>query len=372
MNAAEAFASQATAALGLNHQRVRLTHSGSVTDEAFIATLVSAVFACVAAPSALATNVRLLRGDQEVPRDRWVRSRTSHGQVVHTELVTPFVEDAIGDGALLVIDSADECDPTLMRVREALEHRLSARVWINVYVTATAASSFGPHADDMDTIIVQILGRKRWTIAPGPGDEAMPADAATLELTPGHVVAVPARTVHDVVGLGELSVHLTIGYDQEAGLVQRLRSVDSLLDRASAPPSDDELRTAKAMLPERRAGSSLPFRITGDPRHCQRVRWASQLPPLLQPADDDGVEVLTMGHRLTFDGRAARAVDALAAGHELDFEELLNRSSLDRDELVALLRTGVEAGWVIARPLLAPSSQVMKAPGAKVDPSPRH
>ena len=350
MSSADAFAAQLAAALDLHNRRETLTRDGSVADEGFTATLLSAVLGSLATPSALATNVRLLSGEQEIPRDRWARSRTSHGQVIHTELAAPFIDAAIGEGALLVIDSADECDMTLMRLREALEHRLAARVWINAYLTATADSSFGPHVDDMDTVIVQLLGCKRWTVAPRPGDESMPPDAVTLDLAPGGVLAVPAGTLHDVLGLGELSLHLTIGYDQEAGLVHRMRSIDALLGRASTQPSERELRIAKAMLPERRVGTSLPFRATRDPQHCRHARWASQLPPVIEFADSGSLEVVTLGRRLSFDHLAAPVVEALATGRELGFGELVDCSSFDRDELVSFLHAGVEAGWVIVRP----------------------
>jgi hypothetical protein len=345
----EAFAGRLVEQLGLDRRRVESTRAASVGADPFVSAALCAVFGSLATPNAFAANIRLLHGAHEIPRDIWSASRVSHGQVVHTELLAPFVDESLRNGDLLVIDSLDECEATMMALREALEYRLSAYVWINVYLTATSTSSFGPHRDDMDTLIVQLLGRKRWTVAAGPGDRRFPADAMTLELRPGSVLAVPANTFHDVTGLGELALHLTIGFDQAAGVVHRLKVLDELVGRHSAELTAAELDVGKAMLPGRRVGSSLPFRATRDPQHCGHIRWASQLPPVVRTTDDGGVEVISMGHQARFESKLNSVVRALATGKEFDLDALGAASGLDREALMNFVIEAVDAGLIICR-----------------------
>jgi hypothetical protein len=339
------------AALDLDDERLRATRAASIADESFISKAISAVFGYLARPSALSTNMRLLQGDKEVPRELWSVSQISHGQVVHTELVAPFIDDALINGDLVVIDSIDECDPTMMFLREALEYALSARVWINVYITATSANSFGPHADDMDTIIVQLFGRKRWIVAAGPAgsSDSFPGSASMNDLSPGSALAVPAGTFHDVTGLGELALHLTIGFDQKAGLLRRLRALDQSLGLRTPDLSRAELQMAKAMLPDRRVGSSLPFQATRDHRHCRYVRWASQLPPIVRVMDNGNLEVTSMGHQVQFNSELTPTVQALASGREFELDELIGISGVKREAIVNFLLENVEAGFVICR-----------------------
>lgn len=351
MKASQAFATRLMTALDLSDQRIGTTRAATVEDEGFISKAASGAFNCFAQPSALATNVRLLRGDVEVPRELWSVSKISHGQVVHTELAAPFVDNALISGDLAVIDSIDEADSAMMFLREALEYALSARVWINVYITGTSVSIFGPHTDDMDTIIVQLFGRKRWIVAAGPDDRASAFSETSVgnDLSPGSVLAIPAGTQHDVVGLGELAVHLTIGFDQEAGIVRRLHALDQLLERTERDLSLPELRVAKAMLPDRRVGSSLPFRATRDHRDCRYVRWASELPPVVRVVDYGDLEVVSLGREMRVNRGLAPTVHALVSGREFELEELVDVSGVERDWLVQFLLEAVDAGFVISR-----------------------
>jgi hypothetical protein len=347
----ETFASRLLAALHLDDQGLTTTQVASIPDDAFISHAVSTVFDCLARPSALSTNMRLLHGGQEVPRELWSTSRISHGQVIHTELIAPFIDEAVVAGDLIVIDSVDECDPLMMSLREAVEYGLSARAWINVYLTATSTSSFGPHSDDMDTIIFQLLGRKCWTVAPSPGagHDGFPAAASTLELSPGSALAVPAGTFHDVKGLGELALHLTIGFDHEAGIGRRLRALDQLRGEQAPDLSGAELRIGKAMLPDRRVGSSAAFRATREAQHCRFIKWASRLPPVVRVMDDGGLDVLSMGRQLRFACEYAATIQALATGGEFGLDALVGISGLERAAVVSFLLDTTEEGLIICR-----------------------
>ncbi len=275
------------------------------------------------------------------------------GEVLHTELDGPFLDAAIAErGQLLAIDSLDEHNPILLRLREMLEYTLEARCWLNVYVTATDASNFGPHTDTQDTIIVQVLGRKQWTVCPKPkeGDNVGWDRASTSILDVGDVLYVPAATGHDVVGIGDLSVHLTIGFDPDCWLPAQARELGTFLGRRLAPPTSAEIAHALAVLPERRRGGCLPFRHSRSLDDAAYVRWASRLPPRVLDSGDSGVEVISMGRTHRFPGRCRACVIELALGRELRREELLELAGGDHSVLCEFLISASAAGLILIRP----------------------
>jgi hypothetical protein len=341
---------QLLTSLELGTGEARSTRSGAVNSPELMARMATTVFDCLSRPSALATNVRLLRDGREVSRDLWLSSRMSHGNVIHTSIVAPYLDRALSKGDLLVIDSIDECDTSMMALRESLEYGLSARVWINVYLTANEQSSFGVHSDDMSTIIIQLLGRKRWQVVEGSNCDRDDFDvrSTTLELIPGGVLFVPAHTLHDVVGVGRLTAHLTVGFDQHAGLDRRISELANLLGREVRPVTGAELSRGKAMLADRRVGSTLPFRISGDPDHCRQIRWSSRLPPIVR-GQTDVVEVISMGQTFRFHRKFSSVLEALASGRPFELEELVSVSEMDRETVLDFLMKAIDADLVLCR-----------------------
>lgn len=109
--------------LGIAEAPLDSTRTAHLLDFGIIDVLAARSLDLLALPAALATNMRLLEGEVEVPTQRWSRSRVGDGQVLHTELMNPEVDRAILQGGMVVIDSVDELDPTLIRLRESFEYR---------------------------------------------------------------------------------------------------------------------------------------------------------------------------------------------------------------------------------------------------------
>jgi hypothetical protein len=275
-----------------------------------------------------------------------------HGQVIHTQLLNDYIDDAVVGGQLLVVDSVDECDPLLMRLREALEYRLQARAWINVYLTAASATNFGLHSDTHDTIIIQLFGNKMWHVDGQP--RGLPPgmtleDLACFEMAVPKILAIPGGTAHHVTGVGQLALHLTIGFDRDLGLTPRLRELDDLMGRSSPEITEDDRAHGLAMTPDRRAGSSLPFIATRDLADCSHVRWASRLPPVVTRSHDGTLTVASMGRSHTYTRSLEPIVLALVSGQELTGDELLALSGLSHEALRAFLLAGVGDGILICR-----------------------
>jgi len=344
----EDFAGDVLRQLGIAAAPLSRSAHSVVEEMSALSQIAGSVLSHLSTASALSTNVRLLEGDKEVPRADWTYSRVGDGQVIHTELRCDFVDRAIADGQLLVIDSIDEVSGPLLHLREAFEYALSARAWINAYVTTGREANFGFHADDTDTIILQLLGRKQWRVESGPrgagADEPM---EICRVLEPGDVLAVPANTYHEVTGLGVLTVHLTLGFDHGAGLPARLRLLDHYAGRSTDELTGAELAQAKAMLPERRTGSSLPFLVTGSLNDCCLVRWASRLRPVIFEGDGNDVYILTMGMKTTIPRHLAPLVELLSNGRRYGPAELADRLGMERTALVKELSFLAGLGLVI-------------------------
>lgn len=124
-------------------------------------------------------------------------------------------------GATGVLEAVNELHPNVREMTEAVSRRLYARVSANAYFSFGKTSGFGVHNDDHDVIVLQIEGRKRWRFWESREDkckatvhdsESPPSTLATEEilLNEGDVLYVPKGTWHDVIALGEPSLHITV------------------------------------------------------------------------------------------------------------------------------------------------------------------
>jgi ribosomal protein L16 Arg81 hydroxylase len=163
----------------------------------------------------------------------------------------------MADGATLVLQALHRTWPPLVDFGTQLAGELGHPVQINGYITPPQNQGFAPHYDVHDVFVLQVAGRKRWTIH-APVVEAPLADqpwekrraavhARAAEeplidtvLEPGDALYLPRGTIHAAQALGEVSIHLTVGVHP----VTRYQVVRHLLDLAQ---DDPQLRTSLPM-----------------------------------------------------------------------------------------------------------------------------
>src|SRR6185503_13388978 len=109
-----------------------------------------------------------------------------------------------------------------------LAAELGHPVQANSYVTPPSSRGFSAHYDVHDVFVLQLAGRKHWTIhAPvlddplrdQPWGQRSAAVAAAAEqepvidtvLEPGDALYLPRGWLHAATALGEVSAHLTVG-----------------------------------------------------------------------------------------------------------------------------------------------------------------
>jgi hypothetical protein len=179
------------------------------------------------------------------------------GATVADQAADDKVLSAIADGATLVLQALHRNWPPLVDFGSRLADELGHPVQINAYITPPQNQGFAAHYDVHDVFVLQVVGRKRWTIhAPvveAPLDNqpweqfraevgARAAESPLIDtvLEPGDALYLPRGTIHAATAQGDTSIHLTVGVHP----VSRYELVRHLLELAQ---DDAQLRTSLPM-----------------------------------------------------------------------------------------------------------------------------
>ncbi len=161
---------------------------------------------------------------------------------------------AMADGATLVLQALHRTWPPLVELGSRLSEELGHPTQINAYITPPENQGFAPHYDVHDVFVLQVTGRKQWTIhepvvrdplGNQPWEDhrdevaARAAEDPVIDtvLEPGAALYLPRGTIHAAKAQGETSIHLTIGVHP----VTRYQLVRQLLEAAQQDP---ELRAS--------------------------------------------------------------------------------------------------------------------------------
>jgi hypothetical protein len=174
----------------------------------------------------------LFRDQQMVPMSERTEKYSDCGIPVGADAAaTPTnLWAAFLDGCSVVVNHADEQSPWIAAVCHDLQRSLP-HAYANAYLTPAHCQAVPAHADDRDVFIVQVHGRKRWTVYqtvpvpyPYPHEqvgksETRPVPDAVSNgpvllqqtLGPGDVLYMPRGYVHQAVSCPDCcSFHITI------------------------------------------------------------------------------------------------------------------------------------------------------------------
>lgn len=162
------------------------------------------------------------------PEDYTILRPTRRGVPLPRLNVTK-VQEFIRNGATLVLDSIDEVIPSIGILSEQLTGIFCTHLQVNAYAGTGHDPGFGLHWDDHDVFILQMSGRKRWKVyaptRPWPlyrdiEENAAPTDAPVWDhiIEPGDFLYLPRGQWHDVVGIDEPTLHITIGINNPTGI----------------------------------------------------------------------------------------------------------------------------------------------------------
>ena len=302
--------------------------------------------------------IKLVRGETDVP----MRSYTSaSGRIDPLELTSRFDE-----GATIIFQQLDRRVPALARLCVSIGKIFGSRVQTNIYFTPRHAQGFKPHWDTHDVFVLQVAGKKDWSIYdtkvtlplkgqgfdpelhdPGPVSEQ-------FELGAGDVAYLPRGLMHSATSSDHASLHITLGLtaftwtdfflESVAAAALEEESLRQTLPRGFADGScsaDDRERFYREKL------EVLQSRLDPGPvwRHFERELLAANTPLLT-----DLLGSRLREDRLTLDSLVGRRVD-LAVELESNDDACILRFSQRELRLPSRVLTAVE--FVIDREVFA-------------------
>ncbi|MCW2647937.1 MAG: Cupin 4 family protein [Pseudonocardiales bacterium] len=197
--------------------------------------------------------LRMAKDGNVLPTAKFTRGGGA-GASIGDQAADDRVLAMIADGATLVLQALHRNWPPLMTFAAQLADELGHPAQINAYITPSQNQGFAPHYDVHDVFVLQVAGRKHWTmhspvvtdpLADQPWENRRAEVCARAQepplidtvLAPGDALYLPRGTIHAAQALGETSIHLTVGVHP----VTRYQLVRHLLESAQADP---ELRTS--------------------------------------------------------------------------------------------------------------------------------
>lgn len=176
-------------------------------------------------------------------------------QVSDTKLTTLFA-----GGSTIVLQALHRAWPPVIDFCQQLAADLGHPVQANAYVTPPQNQGFDDHYDVHDVFVLQVAGRKRWSIHapvhPSPlrdqpwtdrrdavREAALQDPVIDTVLEPGDVLYLPRGYLHSATALGGLTIHLTLGLHSWT----RYAVAEELVALALAGLADDE--EARGSLP---------------------------------------------------------------------------------------------------------------------------
>jgi hypothetical protein len=174
--------------------------------------------------------LRLVRDGKPLPVSSYLRHTTSARQKsTIPRLKTTELTRQLREGATLVLDAVDELSEPVEELAKHLELFFREHVQVNLYAGWQTSRGFDLHWDDHDVFILQVTGRKRWSVygqtRPYPlvndvEKAQKPTHAPVWEgtLEDGDLLYIPRGWWHVAEPLAEPTLHLTVGVHNRTGL----------------------------------------------------------------------------------------------------------------------------------------------------------
>jgi cupin superfamily protein len=320
------------------------------------------------------------------------------GATIGDQLADDRVLAAMDDGATLVLQALHRNWPPLVDFGTRLATELGHPVQINAYVTPPQSRGFAAHYDVHDVFVLQVAGRKKWTIhapvVPDPLDNqpweqhraavsARAGETPLLDtvLEPGDALYLPRGTIHAAQARGDTSIHITVGVHPitRAHLVERLLAAmrDDADLRTSLPAGVDladpgvlaeHLRETVSLLEQRlpevpvtrvadAIGAELMRRTRPEPvgplaqlaaaaglDAATRVRLRAGTRLRVQPATDH-VRIVLLDRTISLPASNAAAVKVALSGEQFTPAEL---PGLEPNDQLTLVRRLLREGLLVA------------------------
>lgn len=339
--------------------------------------------------------LRLFLEGKQVPESdyqRQIQSRRRRNAVIPRINDREFLNQ-LREGATLIIDAVEELYEPLTLLAEELERTFRERIQVNVYAGWYTSPGFDLHWDDHDVLILQLQGRKQWSVygPTRPYPLARDAEANSVKpetpiweetLTDGDLLYIPRGWWHAAKPLAEPTLHLTIGIHNRTGvdlmawMIDQLRAHESFRrdlsrfgsteDRADqlaelrrellsrwTPELMDEFFAQYDATARPRTRPGLPFSVmpSGLPENGQqRLKFSPPRPVQFRDEAESGsFSFDANGRSWRFAVAAKPVLEFLSTGKTTSSAELDGQfaAALDDDTLHALIEELIKEGLVV-------------------------
>jgi ribosomal protein L16 Arg81 hydroxylase len=188
--------------------------------------------------------IRVARAGELLARDCYL-GPAGFGAEMPDQVDSAKVLNQFASGATVVLQGLHRLWPPLIDFVRSLVDDLGHPVQANAYITPPESRGFDAHYDVHDVFVLQIAGRKHWTVHPPVHPDPLASqpwtdhrgaitERVTTEpaidtvLGPGDVLYLPRGWLHSAKALGEVSIHLTIGVSILTGMDVIRAVVDQL------------------------------------------------------------------------------------------------------------------------------------------------
>jgi hypothetical protein len=174
--------------------------------------------------------LRLVRDGKPLSVASYLRHTTGARQKSSIpRLKTAELTRQLREGATLVLDAVDElCEP-VEELAKNLELFFREHVQVNLYAGWQTSRGFDLHWDDHDVFILQVAGRKKWSVYGQTRPYPLANDVSKAErptraplwegtLEDGDLLYIPRGWWHVAEPLAEPTLHLTVGVHNRTGL----------------------------------------------------------------------------------------------------------------------------------------------------------
>ena len=175
--------------------------------------------------------IHLIQNHKVIPSESFMQYSLTRRD---TRVLSPLLQatafsDLLRQGATLVVDNVEEvCEP-IRDLSAELERTFQERVMVNTYVTFRESNALDVHWDDHDVLILQVAGKKRWSLygatrpyplRPDIKANTQPTQEPIWEgmVEDGDLLYMPRGCWHRANSTGEPSLHLSVGIYNSTGV----------------------------------------------------------------------------------------------------------------------------------------------------------
>lgn len=302
----------------------------------------------------------------------------------------PVLYGHLKEGATLVLDSLDESNTNVSRLCENITRELGAIAEANSYTAWKNSPGFGLHWDDHDLFVLQLSGKKHWSLYGAEREYPLYRDTnANLEpptdllwegtVSAGDVIYVPRGHWHSAVGMNEPTLHITVGINNPTGIDMLSWLVDELRDeveyRKDIPRFDGKesieayIKQLKGILDRewsediyikynefrqattrQRMHFSLPFGAATNalPSSSFTIRFTGTTHTKICPNVDnpDLIEFNALGRNWVFNKKSKPLLALILSGNDIKYDDLSGISDFSIKELDSTLVALIEQGLI--------------------------